>query len=297
MPSGRRVPDKLTRRPRIIEPNDRPPAARNPSKPSSPCSARSSSTATRSSRSPSSSSPRTSTGRPTPRSTRSILDLFERREPIDIVTVSEALERDEDLEAIGGRAYLGTLSNATPDRGPRDPVRAHRRAQGGAAEPDRRRGADRRHRLRGSGRGPGGDRSRGVGAVRGQPAAGRGGLLAAPRPAPRRLRPARLPARAPRRDQRHPDGLRRPRRADHRAPEERPRDPRRPPVDRQDELRAQHRGARGRPRQEERRRLQPRDEQGAARAAPAVVGRQHRQPAAPDRASSRSSTSRASRRR
>ena len=30
-----------------------------------------------------------------------ILDLFERREPIDIVTVAEALERDEDLEAIG----------------------------------------------------------------------------------------------------------------------------------------------------------------------------------------------------
>ena len=43
-----------------------------------------------------------------------MLDLFERREPIDIVTVAEALERDEDLESIGGRAYLGTLSNATP---------------------------------------------------------------------------------------------------------------------------------------------------------------------------------------
>ena len=43
-----------------------------------------------------------------------ILGLFERREPIDIVTVAEALERDGDLEAVGGRAYLGTLSNATP---------------------------------------------------------------------------------------------------------------------------------------------------------------------------------------
>ena len=43
-----------------------------------------------------------------------IVDLFERREPIDIVTVAEALERDDDLEAVGGRAYLGTLSNATP---------------------------------------------------------------------------------------------------------------------------------------------------------------------------------------
>src|ERR671911_1874760 len=32
-----------------------------------------------------------------------VLDLFERREPIDIVTVAEALERREDLEAVGGR--------------------------------------------------------------------------------------------------------------------------------------------------------------------------------------------------
>src|SRR3954449_7425288 len=43
-----------------------------------------------------------------------MLDLSERREPIDIVTVAEALERTGDLEPIGGRAYLGTLSNATP---------------------------------------------------------------------------------------------------------------------------------------------------------------------------------------
>jgi replicative DNA helicase len=43
-----------------------------------------------------------------------MLDLSERREPIDIVTVSEALERSGDLEAVGGRAYLGTLSNSTP---------------------------------------------------------------------------------------------------------------------------------------------------------------------------------------
>jgi replicative DNA helicase len=43
-----------------------------------------------------------------------MLDLSERREPIDIVTVSESLERTGDLETIGGRAYLGTLTNQTP---------------------------------------------------------------------------------------------------------------------------------------------------------------------------------------
>ena len=43
-----------------------------------------------------------------------MLDLSERREPIDVVTVAESLERTGDLESIGGRAYLGTLSNQTP---------------------------------------------------------------------------------------------------------------------------------------------------------------------------------------
>ena len=45
---------------------------------------------------------------------RVIVDLFERREPVDIVTVAEALERDDELEAVGGRSYLSSLSNQTP---------------------------------------------------------------------------------------------------------------------------------------------------------------------------------------
>jgi replicative DNA helicase len=43
-----------------------------------------------------------------------ILELFERREPIDIVTVAETLERSEQLDGIGGRGYLSSLSNQTP---------------------------------------------------------------------------------------------------------------------------------------------------------------------------------------
>ena len=42
---------------------------------------------------------------------RAMLELFERREPVDLVTVSETLERKDELDAIGGRAYLSTLSN------------------------------------------------------------------------------------------------------------------------------------------------------------------------------------------
>jgi replicative DNA helicase len=43
-----------------------------------------------------------------------MLELFERREPVDIVTVSEVLERKDELDAIGGRTYLSSLSNQTP---------------------------------------------------------------------------------------------------------------------------------------------------------------------------------------
>jgi replicative DNA helicase len=43
-----------------------------------------------------------------------VIELFERREPIDIVTVAETLERSSELEAVGGRAYLSSLSNSTP---------------------------------------------------------------------------------------------------------------------------------------------------------------------------------------
>ncbi len=43
-----------------------------------------------------------------------VIDLYERREPIDIVTVSETLERAGQLETIGGRTYLSSLANQTP---------------------------------------------------------------------------------------------------------------------------------------------------------------------------------------
>ena len=43
-----------------------------------------------------------------------ILELYERREPVDIVTVSETLERGEALEQVGGSSYLTSLINLTP---------------------------------------------------------------------------------------------------------------------------------------------------------------------------------------
>jgi replicative DNA helicase len=45
---------------------------------------------------------------------RAMIELFERREPIDVVTVAESLERAGDLEVAGGRAFLSELSTQTP---------------------------------------------------------------------------------------------------------------------------------------------------------------------------------------
>jgi replicative DNA helicase len=44
----------------------------------------------------------------------SMVDLYERDEPIDAVTVSESLKRRKSLEAVGGRGYVAMLSNAVP---------------------------------------------------------------------------------------------------------------------------------------------------------------------------------------
>ena len=226
-----------------------------------------------------------------------MLELYERREPIDIVTVSETLERAGELETIGGRAYLSSLSNQTP-------TAVHAVQYARIVE----RKAVLRNLIGAAGR------IAGIGyedPAEIQEAIDRaeaelfsvsqrridGGLQPAQARSSTGLRPARLPPRPPRRDQRHPHGLRRPGRADDRPPEERPRGRRRPAVRRQDELRAQHRRARRGAREEERRRVQPRDEQGAARPAPPLERREHRLAAPPDAASSRSSTSPGSRRR
>ena len=45
---------------------------------------------------------------------RSMMDLYQRSEPIDVVTVSESLKRRNNLEAVGGRAYIAFLSTVVP---------------------------------------------------------------------------------------------------------------------------------------------------------------------------------------
>ena len=43
-----------------------------------------------------------------------MIDLFQRREPIDLLTLSNRLEEKNELERIGGRAYLAELANMVP---------------------------------------------------------------------------------------------------------------------------------------------------------------------------------------
>jgi len=44
----------------------------------------------------------------------SMLDLFNRNEPIDIITLTDHLRKSNDLDAVGGIAYLSTLANSIP---------------------------------------------------------------------------------------------------------------------------------------------------------------------------------------
>src|SRR3989338_3024429 len=43
-----------------------------------------------------------------------ILELYGKSEPIDLLTLSNRLEEKNQIEAIGGRAYLAALTNAVP---------------------------------------------------------------------------------------------------------------------------------------------------------------------------------------
>ncbi len=45
---------------------------------------------------------------------RAMLDLFEKRKPIDIITLSEILEAEEHLKEVGGSSYLAEVVNGTP---------------------------------------------------------------------------------------------------------------------------------------------------------------------------------------
>ncbi len=45
---------------------------------------------------------------------QAMLDVYQRREPIDVVSLTNRLEEKKDLETIGGRTYLASLANMVP---------------------------------------------------------------------------------------------------------------------------------------------------------------------------------------
>jgi replicative DNA helicase len=44
----------------------------------------------------------------------SMTDLFDKNEPIDLITLTDHLRKKEELEQVGGLSYLSTLVNITP---------------------------------------------------------------------------------------------------------------------------------------------------------------------------------------
>lgn len=48
---------------------------------------------------------------------QAMLDLFEKRQPIDIVSLTNILEEVDKLDVIGGRSYLASLANRVPTSG------------------------------------------------------------------------------------------------------------------------------------------------------------------------------------
>ncbi|HRY91641.1 MAG TPA: DnaB-like helicase N-terminal domain-containing protein, partial [Candidatus Gracilibacteria bacterium] len=45
---------------------------------------------------------------------QAIFDLYDRRHPVDVITLSNLLEERKQLEQIGGSSYLASLANEVP---------------------------------------------------------------------------------------------------------------------------------------------------------------------------------------
>jgi replicative DNA helicase len=43
-----------------------------------------------------------------------MLELYEKNEPIDLITLTEQLSKKEQIEEIGGAAYLSSIVNLVP---------------------------------------------------------------------------------------------------------------------------------------------------------------------------------------
>ncbi len=200
-----------------------------------------------------------------------ILDLYERREPIDIVTVSEVLEREGSLEQVGGAAYLTSLINLTPTA-----VNSVYYARIVERKAVLRNLIGAAGRIAGIGYEDGPDVAEAIDRAEQE-------LFAVSQ---KRVETGFSPLRTllhsayDRLDYLHEHkgeisgvrtGFRGPRHPDHRPPEVRSRDHRRATIRGQDEPGPQHRRVRLRERGQDGRRLQPGDEQGTAGAAPALA--------------------------
>ena len=210
-----------------------------------------------------------------------MLDLAERGQAIDFITIKDELGRTGDLDQVGGPAYIASLVDGLPRGVNVARLRAHRQGEVVAPQPDPVGQPGPRQRLPGRGGRRSDHRRGGARDLRDRRGRDPPGLRLDARPRERELRGRRAGPLAQAARHRRADRLPRAGRDAGRPPAVGPHHRRGPAVDGEDEPRAQHRAARRHEDEHDGRLLQPRDVEGAAVPAHAHVrGRHRRAPAA-----------------
>ena len=70
---------------------------------------------------------------------RSMIEITDRSEPVDLITLSEFLKSKNELEAVGGTAYLAALGRFRPHRREYFVLRPHRARKGHSSQLDQHR--------------------------------------------------------------------------------------------------------------------------------------------------------------
>ncbi len=82
---------------------------------------------------------------------RAMIEITDRSEPVDLITLSEFLKSRNELEAVGGTRLPGVLGRFRADRREYFLLRPHRARKGDSSQLDHHRDRDRHARLRGAG--------------------------------------------------------------------------------------------------------------------------------------------------
>ncbi len=68
-----------------------------------------------------------------------MIEITDRSEPVDLITLSEFLKSKNELEAVGGTAYLAALADFVPTAAQYFVLRPHRARKGHSSQLDQHR--------------------------------------------------------------------------------------------------------------------------------------------------------------